>query len=480
MKHKKVAALLLTAVTVLSVFLKSFAFEHTEDVEPRGTETVENITLAGRGTESEPYLIESLDGLEYFRDSVNDGKSYSGEFVKLTEDIDMSSRYGENEESWTPIGLCEFESEEDCTPFRGTFDGGGHTISNIYVLYGYSTEYKQGLFSGLCGGEIKNLTVSGFVSANRQGAGGIVGYVAGGVVSNCRNLCSVRGETEVGGIVGKNNGGTVECCANEGTIEAESSVSYSSEYLIGGIAGNGTGEGNIKNCYNIGEVAAEAATFRTRKYVGGIIGFLEDGSLANCYNTGEVRSDGDGVGGIAGGRESDGVILNTYYIDTCMGEDTEFDSTDGESKTDVQFAKGEVTYLLQEGVAEEDIYDGEGNTVGRQKPQVWRQTIGTEAYPGFDGKSVYRRENDTYSNSDSAYIYLKDEKLHVCNVKEECVLLIAEYEGGCLVKVSGKRIVTDGVFGRETLGINGAEKHGKLMLWKSISRVQPFCEAVSF
>lgn len=84
--------------------------------------------------------ISTLAELEAFRDDVNSGNTYEGKTVKLTADIDMSEKYGEGKESWTPIGVSDYPNSKY---FLGTFDGGNHTISGFYAyteeLYGFTS-----------------------------------------------------------------------------------------------------------------------------------------------------------------------------------------------------------------------------------------------------------------------------------------------------------------------------------------------------
>ena len=82
-----------------------------------------SITLSGDGSEASPYLIGSLEELEFFRDDVNGGNTYEGKYIKLTDNIDLASIT-----NWTPIG-------NKTSPFNGMFDGGNHIISNLVINF---------------------------------------------------------------------------------------------------------------------------------------------------------------------------------------------------------------------------------------------------------------------------------------------------------------------------------------------------------
>ena len=152
----------------------------------------EKIILSGSGTEADPYLINNLDDLVAFRNDVNAGNTYEGKYVKLTADIDlegyeeMNVNYKGNnvsESTFRPIGdySCNKAS------FKGIFDGGNNTISNLYISgwdinYHWDNYGPAGLFGTVENATIKNLTVEGF---EIQVEGGDVAAIAGHAKGNC-------------------------------------------------------------------------------------------------------------------------------------------------------------------------------------------------------------------------------------------------------------------------------------------------------
>ena len=117
---------------------------------------------SGEGTKNNPYEIATLAELEAFRDYINAGNTGEGEYFKLTANIIMTPNYGKDingtEVSWTPIG--SFNSTTDNRPFAGTFDGGGHTITGLYI--DKPDVNYQGLFGYIGkGGTVKNLGLAG-------------------------------------------------------------------------------------------------------------------------------------------------------------------------------------------------------------------------------------------------------------------------------------------------------------------------------
>ena len=223
----------------------------------------------GEGEENDPYLIKDADDLKKLAGEVNGGETYAGKHFKLTANIDLN-----NEPNWTPIGT------ED-TLFQGTFDGGGHQITNLKIG---KREYG-GLFGNVWGATIQNCNVTGEVNGYNY-SGGIVGYANDNThILNCSFQGNVEGAGENrGGIVGDTSSGCeVSGCFVTGKVKGSQSV--------GGIAGNGVG--TIKNCYALADVTAAGDS------AGGIAGYAYNLSIENCYYSGKVSSNGN-AGGIAG------------------------------------------------------------------------------------------------------------------------------------------------------------------------------------
>ncbi|HBC94094.1 MAG TPA: hypothetical protein DCZ10_14645, partial [Pelotomaculum sp.] len=200
---------------------------------------------------------------------------------------------------WTAIGGGE--PGEVGAAFNGTFDGGGHIISNLYIerqAAGQDSNAgkNQGLF-GIINAKacVKNLGVTGYVAAFRS-VGGVVGKNWGRVES-CFNAATVVSTANkgVGGIVGanwtQNSTPSVVNCYNTGSVLAKYEVG-----LAGGIAGDN--EYLIANCYNAGPVACLNAS----PYIGGITGNIKNGStdgktspiVRNCYFNSAYNDKGIG------------------------------------------------------------------------------------------------------------------------------------------------------------------------------------------
>ncbi|PKL03417.1 MAG: hypothetical protein CVV55_00065 [Synergistetes bacterium HGW-Synergistetes-2] len=352
-------------------------------------------------------LIDSVEDLTAFATEINDINLPVVTNARLTADIKLNEALNNNPTTnwttwgttppaeivaWTPIGNVT-------KPYNGTFDGGGHTISGLYI--NAFTTANQGLF-GYCGGSASinnlNITASYLKGGNRIGGiagsmggtitncqveanvvgmnpvGGVVGWLGGSItgcshsgsmegvqsvggvvglsgnpkgwISNCYNTGVVSGSTAVGGIVGSNYG-SLPNCYNTGVVSGSTSV--------GGIVGSN--DGSLTNCYNTGVVSGSSR-------VGGITG-LNDASLANCYNTGIVTGGDAFTGGVAGKNWGSGNITNCYYLTGSavygasstpalgIGYTTADTADQTVAKSVDDFASGEVAWRLQNGQADQ-------------------------------------------------------------------------------------------------------------------------------
>ena len=162
------------------------------------------------------YLIETADDLRGLSAYINSQEYYgdtnlngSGKTFLQTQDIDLE---GEN---FTPIGY----GGNGAKHFKGTYDGGNHTISGL-VVANDNPNYPIGLFGQFSGKAIKNvrlLNPSLICSTHGNGeyAGSIVGMCYLAPMENCLviNPKVTNGkEGNAGAIVGQNNKGTINNC----------------------------------------------------------------------------------------------------------------------------------------------------------------------------------------------------------------------------------------------------------------------------
>lgn len=220
--------------------------------------------------------IKTADDLIKFAKDVNENKNeYSGKVVVLANDINL------NNEQWTPIG-----ANGDSTPkFRGTFDGQGNTISNLYIKQD-AAYHAAGLF-GATNGTIKNLTIDGanvesLSSAGPQGTVNGTAVVAGSTAygATIDNVhvknATVKGNRYVAGIVGYMDGSVTNCSVENVTIVAtpdDLTGSYDNGDKVGGIVGYCNSNAvEISGCELKGDVSITAY-----RDVAGIVGYASTG-----------------------------------------------------------------------------------------------------------------------------------------------------------------------------------------------------------
>ena len=193
--------------------------------------TVKFGALSGAGTEQDPYLISSEADWNYLADKVNSGTTYAGQFICLTADI------GTAQAPLTRMIGIHSDTQSNCRPFSGTFNGQGHTLTIDYSSNDYET--RSAPFSRVSDATIRNLIVAGNCgSAGR--AAGIVGECGSlTTVINCVSSVTVSGGPFIGGI---SIGGYyhIEGCLFNGTINATGSG--------GGLVGYGEPVTQITNC----------------------------------------------------------------------------------------------------------------------------------------------------------------------------------------------------------------------------------------
>jgi hypothetical protein len=220
------------------------------------------------------YTVTSADGLMNIAELVNGGKSNIN--ITLDTDIDLTGK------DWTPIGT-DYDNS-----YKGTFDGGGHTITGL--TFTTNDEYA-GLFGWLNrAGTVKNVVMEGVQITSNQIYGGSIGGVVGyswGTIENCSVSGSVSGTVYVGGVVGAQIGGSITGCSSSATVKGTVDV--------GGVAGQTNSSATLTACYATGNVTIEIAP--KKNIAGGsLVGMNAGSSLLACYATGNVTSTGSSTG----------------------------------------------------------------------------------------------------------------------------------------------------------------------------------------
>ena len=221
------------------------------------------------------YTVYNADGLMNIAELVNGGKTDIN--ITLDKNIDLTGK------DWTPIGTGVLNS------YKGTFDGGGHTITGLTVT---TNDENVGLFGYLNrAGTVKNVVMEGIQITNNQinggSIGGVVGFSWGGTIENCSVSGSVSGTVFVGGVVGAQWYGSITGCSSSATVKGMVDV--------GGVVGQTNGNTTLTACYATGNVTLEIDP--EKNIAGGsLVGFNGGSSLLACYATGNVTSTGSSTG----------------------------------------------------------------------------------------------------------------------------------------------------------------------------------------
>jgi hypothetical protein len=296
-----------------------------------GQSLTTQLNLEGDGTVEDSYRIytaEELDAVGAFF------LEWDKHFI-LMADIDLSD-YGPTE--------SRIIGASGLYPFRGTFEGGGHTITSFrhrcsqrgwpkgIGLFGYldgpvaeirnlglvdpnietgESEAVGALVGQMEDGEIigcwiERGVVSTAISGNAgRETGGLVGLMYKGAIANSTFHGSVSGWQRVGGLVGLSSGGNITECGAQVTVRGDMGV--------GGLVGASLA--SITGCYAMGEVVGD-------QNLGGlagdnILGAISRGTINRCYSSCEVRGDYL-VGGLVG-NNSGGTVTDSYATGAVTG-----------------------------------------------------------------------------------------------------------------------------------------------------------------
>ena len=378
---------------------------------------------------------------------------YSGDEINQEEDSDKPITVGNADAHFSNM------VNTGTVVSSGTSDGNGGTISDAGGLIG-------NLYQGTLDGTSYNL---GSVTGEGHNVGGLVGHAyaskLGDDTSLIYNRLNVSGAYNVGGIVGSMTGTTVQNAENSGNVtatghtmedykyhsahwkgnqnNADQVITQEDIYIAnaGGIAGTASGESNISNVQNSGDVSSSTAkkttdkdveyTYYTAGNVGGIVGRAENTNISNATNTENDVRGAHNVGGIAGyfggkgiiktGINNGGDILATGAVDENTAKE--------ENITNDSHNNGFVTEWVRNGSegGEKAIIGNMGGIVGymdgdnvyitssANRGTVHSQDIGTEVLPvsqaanagGIVGKidrSETKDKNDVIANYATAAV----------------------------------------------------------------------------
>jgi hypothetical protein len=267
---------------------------------------------SGSGTSGDPYLIATLNNLYWI--TQNSG-SWSSSFVQ-TADIDASSDSSWNSGGgFTPIGT-------PATFFTGTFDGGGHSITGLFIHSSVDNSAGWGLFAAAKNATIKNIRLLServIVTASGSDVGGLIGSNMGSSIDSCSTSGVIYGGGhDAGGLAGFNNDDLgISSIPHITRSYSSASVSGGTQTDVGGLVGQNY-TGVVDRCYSTGNVIDDSIGAN----VGGLVGLNTEGAtISNCYSTGNATGTGSSsdVGGLAGYNYGVSTISNCYSTGMVTG-----------------------------------------------------------------------------------------------------------------------------------------------------------------
>ena len=442
---------------------------------------VGGLPLRGSAEEQDNSLvIQSAAELQAFAAEVNAGNSFEGENIFLGRDIDMSGQ------EFTAIGTLN-------SPFKGVFDGDGHTVSNLELINIDSDH--QGLFGVVNDGTVKNVDLENVNISGRSWIGGIAGYT-NGVIENCIVSGSVRGSFAVGGIAGDLYGRVAECINRANISGSTQIVGGIAGYMgtnagiktqivksinegpvtgvlyTGGVAGNMTA-GEITACSNQALVTATGYD----GFTGGIAGSLGGGTISRCFNAGQIDGSSNYTisGGIVGYLSS-GTVENNYNLADIAGNLAAggiVGGIDGNSPVVYCYSTGNVTSELRVGGAvgwnragavtdcyyNADVYNGNafgdntagGTAYGATTAELKKQ----ETYSGFDFETIWQIS----AEENSGYPYFRE----MADAGKEQIT--ADYDWLTFDKIKGKNSSSENITECLDLPVVGA--YGSRIFWST-------------
>lgn len=263
--------------------------------------------------------IEQLSKIGSNEEFTYEGKIYKytpTTNYKLMNDIDL------NGIDWEPIE----------TPINGIFDGNGHTIKNLKLVYNSeSNDAEVGLFksfTGIVEGlNLENVTIvvpayslNPESISGKSGVGAFTGYMGGGTFKDCTvsgNITS--GVSNVGGLVGHSAENVIikfQNCTNNANITVYDNAGYNLQdktYNAGGLIGCAVCSLSLTDCINNGIINGNAGN------IGGLVGYVKSEGYEEKTIKAGYAEDGNTITLVVGNSRTAGeydLYLEDYDLRT--------------------------------------------------------------------------------------------------------------------------------------------------------------------
>lgn len=272
-----------------------------------------DLGLKSAGSEQNPYILYKIEDWVRLAQNVNSGNTFANQHLTLYQDLDFQKSadyYNHQDTSFGDLNANTNDSNEILTEmttgtgfimignsqensFQGILDGNHHALNNIIIhKTGETTDVAYGLFKAIKNATIKNTTLSGDYTFDKDGssfAGNIYGTTT---ISNCHNYVNVTNnakEKSIGGLLGTLQGSsnlTIDNCSNHGIV---TNASGSAAGLVGFVIGSTV---TITNSHNTGDISV-LGTFGVDQFASGLVTKDSSGGgtiiIKNSYNTGNIN-----------------------------------------------------------------------------------------------------------------------------------------------------------------------------------------------
>lgn len=296
-----------------------YAVNKSSSVKVKIIPTITNYDLGLRtaGSEQNPYVLYKIEDLVRLANNVNAGTTFSNNYLKMLNDLDFKKEMDYYQSNDTALGNLNGNTSDsnqilnemttgtgfimignsETNSFQGTLDGNEHTISNIYINKTDATdtlETPYGLFRAIKNATIKNISLSGDYTFDKDGsafAGNIYGTTS---ISNCHtfvNITNSEQDKSIGGLLGTLQASsvvTIDDCSNHGTIINNSGAAAG---LVGFVI---SAKVTITNSYNEGNVSV-LGMFGKDQFASGLVTKDSSGGgtiiIQNSYNSGDITCE---------------------------------------------------------------------------------------------------------------------------------------------------------------------------------------------
>ncbi len=261
--------------------------------------------------------------------------------------VTVADTYWNGGDGWEPLG------DSGPNPFRTTFEGNNHTISNLFINVAGNSDNYIGLFGQLGGATVTRVHLVDAKVTGNNDVGALVGHITLGTVSHSSSSGTVSGVGKVGGLVGAINSssGVVEYSRSSAVVTATGKnvgglVGYSGgtvrvSYATGAVTGlddvGGLAGYSPTSLYAVYATGAVTATGSSNAQAGGLVGASEGGIYAS-YSTGAVTSASGHAGGLLNPSGSGATVGHSYWDVTTTGiaDDNNADTGVGKTTRDLQ------------------------------------------------------------------------------------------------------------------------------------------------